>query len=146
MSREIHKKEAYLETRSVWERRQAFVDLKRKFPTLGGREEEDLLFDKERIPKKPKPVVEPAPYVLCLLDSRSHRLTSHSVPPVRLPKRPNDASASPAPVEPQMRPKDRFSNIQQNLEALLKKMKEQDHGWEDQVDVGPSFIHNIHSI
>ena len=60
MAREVHKKEAYLEARSVWERRQAFVDLKRKFPTLGGREEEDLLFDKERIPKKPKPVVEAA--------------------------------------------------------------------------------------
>ena len=55
MAREVHKKEAYIESRMVWEKRHAFVDLKRKYPMLGGREEEDLLFDKERIPKRPKP-------------------------------------------------------------------------------------------
>ena len=44
-------------------------------------------------------------------------------------------SASPAPVEPQIRPKDRHAAIQATMEAIIKRMKEADHGWDDQIDV-----------
>ena len=55
LSREGQKRESLVETKNVWEKRRDFVDLKRKFPALGGRDEEELLFDKERLPKKTKP-------------------------------------------------------------------------------------------
>ncbi|KAI6123163.1 hypothetical protein EDD16DRAFT_1567313 [Pisolithus croceorrhizus] len=42
----------------VWENRLEFADLKRKFPSLSTKEDEELLHDKERVVKKPK--VEPA--------------------------------------------------------------------------------------
>lgn len=55
LSRENQKREAAHEAQRVWEKRLDFVDLKRKFPALlGGKEDEELLFDKERI-KRPLP-------------------------------------------------------------------------------------------
>jgi len=38
----------------VWNQRTTFSDFKRKFPTLSTKEDEELLVDKERVPKKPK--------------------------------------------------------------------------------------------
>ena len=57
ISRETLKKEAAQLHQEVWNQRISFSDLKRKFPTLSTKEDEELLVDKERIPKKPK--VEP---------------------------------------------------------------------------------------
>jgi len=57
ISRETLKKEAAQLHQEVWNQRISFSDLKRKFPTLGTKEDEELLVDKERVPKKPK--VEP---------------------------------------------------------------------------------------
>jgi hypothetical protein len=37
----------------VWEKRVAVADMKRKFPTLGIKEDEELLHDKERVLKRP---------------------------------------------------------------------------------------------
>lgn len=34
-----------------------------------------------------------------------------------------------------MRPKDRHAAIQSAMETIMKRMKEADHGWDDQVDV-----------
>jgi len=51
------KKEAAQLHQEVWNQRIFFSDLKRKFPTLSTKEDEELLIDKERVPKKPK--VEP---------------------------------------------------------------------------------------
>lgn len=57
IARESLKKEAAQLQQEVWNQRIAFSDLKRKFPTLSTKEDEELLVDKERVPKKPK--VEP---------------------------------------------------------------------------------------
>ena len=61
--RESQKRENYADARSVWEKRMALVDLKRKFPSLGPREDEELLYDKERLLKRPRP--SDARYVFC---------------------------------------------------------------------------------
>ena len=49
--RENKKLEVNNEAQQVWDQRAAFVDLKRKFPMLGAREDEEFLVDR---PKKPK--------------------------------------------------------------------------------------------
>lgn len=49
--RETHKKECAHHAQQVWERRLGLVDLKRKYPSLGDRMDEELLVDKEK-PKK----------------------------------------------------------------------------------------------
>lgn len=64
LQREVMKKDAHLDAKAVWEKRISFLELKRKFPLMGGREDDEMLVDKERPPKRPKP--EPAPYVLFL--------------------------------------------------------------------------------
>lgn len=60
LQREQLKREASVQGQAVWERRLALVELKRKFPSLGTKEDEELFFDKERIAKKPK--IEPPRY------------------------------------------------------------------------------------
>jgi enhancer of polycomb-like protein len=52
LAREGLKQENARQAQNVWEKRLAVVDLKRKFPTLGDRADEELLIDKERPPKK----------------------------------------------------------------------------------------------
>ncbi|KAH8110509.1 enhancer of polycomb-like-domain-containing protein [Phellopilus nigrolimitatus] len=111
LGRERQKRENHNEAKGVWEKRMALVDLKRKFPVFGGRDEEDLLFDKERVPKKPKPSDQTSTTVLN-----------------------GDVSASPAPGEAQIRPKDRYNAIQVSMDHIMKRAKENDHGWDDQID------------
>lgn len=53
-ARETLKRDSMIHSASVWESRIALVDLKRKFPTLGAKEDEELFHDKERVPKKTK--------------------------------------------------------------------------------------------
>jgi enhancer of polycomb-like protein len=55
LSRENVKKEVVQQAQSVWEKRLAFADLKRKFPTLHDKLDEELLVDKERPVKKLDP-------------------------------------------------------------------------------------------
>ncbi|KAL5512537.1 hypothetical protein ACEPAG_3190 [Sanghuangporus baumii] len=113
LAREVHKKEAHLEAKEVWEKRLAFLELKRRHPALAGKDDEDVLVEKERPPKKPK---------------------TESAPTIRIRSRPVDPSASPAPPEPQIRPRDRHASIQSTMEIIVKRMKEADHGWDDQID------------
>ena len=96
----------------------ALVDLKRKFPIMVGRDEEELLFDRERVAKRPK-----------LSDPSASQM-------LKLKSRPSgDASASPVPAEPQIRPRERLGLIQNAIEEQLKHVKERDHHWDDQLDV-----------
>lgn len=53
--RENQKRELARHGQALWNMRAAFVDLKRKFPTLGTKDDDELLVDKERPPKRPKP-------------------------------------------------------------------------------------------
>ena len=54
LQRETIKREQATQSRSMWEKRFALVDLKRKFPTLGSKEDEELFQDRERVPKRIK--------------------------------------------------------------------------------------------
>ena len=53
-NREVLKREAGNETYAVWEKRLVLVNLKRQNPILAAKDDEDLLFDKERVVKKQK--------------------------------------------------------------------------------------------
>lgn len=52
--REKIKKNVFDQHQTVWEKRASLVDLKRKFPSLGTKEDDELLQDKERAPKRQK--------------------------------------------------------------------------------------------
>jgi hypothetical protein len=54
LNREPVKREAAHQAQNVWEKRLSLVELKRKFPSLGVKEDEELLHDKERVPKRPR--------------------------------------------------------------------------------------------
>jgi enhancer of polycomb-like protein len=52
--REAQKRDLMIHSASVWESRLTLIDLKRKFPSFGAKEDEELFYDKERVPKKIK--------------------------------------------------------------------------------------------
>jgi enhancer of polycomb-like protein len=55
LKREQLKREASQQAKAVWEKREDFASLKRKFPSLlNAKEDEELFYDKER-PKRVKP-------------------------------------------------------------------------------------------
>jgi hypothetical protein len=54
VEREKLKKESAKQSQNVWEKRLNVAELKRKFPSLGDKGDEELLQDKERAPKIPK--------------------------------------------------------------------------------------------
>ncbi|KAJ3473978.1 hypothetical protein NLI96_g12716 [Meripilus lineatus] len=112
LTREAYKKDVAVKGQDVWEKRFGLMDLKRKFPALGSKEDDELFYDKERVSKKPK-----------------------ADPATRIPLkfRPN-GEFSPLPQEPVMKPKDRQQMIQKQVEADLAQRKNQDHLWEDSID------------
>ena len=56
LKREELKREASQQAKAVWEKREDFANLKRKFPSLlNAKEDEELFYDKERVIKKAKP-------------------------------------------------------------------------------------------
>ncbi|KAG5635227.1 hypothetical protein H0H81_011992 [Sphagnurus paluster] len=106
LERETRKKEATQQSQQVWERRMGLVDLKRKYPGLGDRTDEELLVDKE----KPKKV--------------------ETARPAKIRAEPGQA----ARVEVALRPSERTNLINEAIEAALNRQKERDHQWEDQID------------
>ena len=54
VARENLKKDNVQQVVQVWEKRLEFAELKRKFPVLGNKEDEELLHEKERVVKKPR--------------------------------------------------------------------------------------------
>lgn len=91
----------------------AVVDMKRKFPTLGDKGDDDLLLEKERPAKKPE-------------TSSSSRITGLKI------RTPNDPNATPR-VEPVMRPQARAAMIQSKIDIELTRQR--DHHWEDGINV-----------
>lgn len=56
LKREQLKREASQQAKAVWEKREDFANLKRKFPSLlNAKEDEELFYDKERVVKKVRP-------------------------------------------------------------------------------------------
>jgi enhancer of polycomb-like protein len=54
INRETIKRDGAIQSQNIWEKRLSLVELKRKFPTLGAKEDEELLHDKERSVKRPR--------------------------------------------------------------------------------------------
>ena len=50
--RETMKKDLAQQSQVVWEKRVALADFKRKYPSLGDKNDEEFLIDKEKPPKK----------------------------------------------------------------------------------------------
>ncbi|KAF9005081.1 enhancer of polycomb-like-domain-containing protein [Cyathus striatus] len=109
LTRETLKKETVEHAQAVWEKRLALVDLKRRYPGLGDKADEELLVEKERIVKKQEPAA---------------RL------PLKI--RTQDANLPPLRQEAPMRPRERLAMIREEVEATLAKQK--DLAWEDQID------------
>ncbi|KAG2040570.1 enhancer of polycomb-like-domain-containing protein [Suillus americanus] len=116
LSRENLKRDYTQQTLQVWDKRFEFAELKRKFPSLGTKEDEELLLDKERVVKKPK--IEPS------------RITG-----LKIRTRESGDPGSPAvTAEASIRPKERLSLINAAMERDLASQKERDHGYEDVVE------------
>ncbi|EKM52072.1 uncharacterized protein PHACADRAFT_212666 [Phanerochaete carnosa HHB-10118-sp] len=116
IQREGFKREAATHGSGVWESRFMLVDLKRKFPALGAKEDEELFYDRERVPKKIKPEM-------------SGRL------PIKLRTTRDPAEyGSPTTQEPIMPPKERLALIRAQVEQELAKRKERDQSWDNVVD------------
>ncbi|PFH50331.1 hypothetical protein AMATHDRAFT_145389 [Amanita thiersii Skay4041] len=110
LTREGLKREVAQQSQGIWEKRAGVVDLKRKFPSLGDKNDEEFLIEKERPTKKPE---------ICRL-------------PLKL--RPLDSGLQAARAEIAIRPKDRAALIREQIESQLSRQKELDHHWEDHVD------------
>ncbi|PSR71467.1 hypothetical protein PHLCEN_2v12734 [Hermanssonia centrifuga] len=113
--REVSKRDLAVQTSSVWEKRFALVDLKRKFPSLGTKEDEELFQDRERVPKRIK-------------TEASGRL------PLKLRTRDPGEYGSPISAQPIMKPKERLTLIQNQVDQELASRKEKDHHWDDLLD------------
>ncbi|KAF9242838.1 enhancer of polycomb-like-domain-containing protein [Melanogaster broomeanus] len=117
LARENLKKDDAKQAVQVWEKRLEFVELKRKFPSLGTKEEDELLHDKERVVKKPRLEV-------------ISRITG-----LKLRARENGDPGSPsAQAEAAIRPRERLNLINAAIERDLAQRKERDHGYEDIVE------------
>ncbi|KAI0315040.1 enhancer of polycomb-like-domain-containing protein [Amylostereum chailletii] len=115
--REVVKREWAQSARAVWEMRDEFVTLKRKFPGLGAKEDEELLHDKERVPKRPK---------------GSDASTGHFG--IKLKPRDSEMASPIAKLGTVVKPEDRLATIISRVEQSLSSVRERDSCWDDLVD------------
>lgn len=111
LTRENRKRECAHQAQAVWEKRLAFVDLKRMFPAFVDKADDELLIDKEKPGKK--------------LDAS--RVTGLKIGV-------NDLGISLIRPEISIKPKERLFAISHQIETILARQKDIDHHWEDCVD------------
>ncbi|KAG8215759.1 enhancer of polycomb-like-domain-containing protein [Butyriboletus roseoflavus] len=117
LTRENLKKENAQQVVQVWEKRLEFAELKRKFPALGTKEDEELLHEKERVTKKPR------------VES-TNRITG-----LKIRTRESGDSGTPSlQTEAAIRPRERLTLINAAIERDLTRRKERDHGYEDIIE------------
>ncbi|KAH0835627.1 enhancer of polycomb-like-domain-containing protein [Lanmaoa asiatica] len=114
VTREILKKENGQQVVQVWEKRLEFAELKRKFPALGNKEDEELLHEKERVAKKPR------------VES-TNRITGLKI----RTRESGDPGTPSLQTEAAIRPRERLSLINAAIERDITRRKERDHGYED---------------
>ncbi|KIK61927.1 hypothetical protein GYMLUDRAFT_559643 [Collybiopsis luxurians FD-317 M1] len=112
LDREQLKRDSARQSQVVWDLRMKMVELKVKNSALGDKGDDELLVDKERPLKK----------------ADSSR--------VRLPSKQETPAQSSAPTHNIIRPKERHTVYQANIEKMLQLRKDQDQQWEDNVDSG----------
>ncbi|KAH7904491.1 hypothetical protein BJ138DRAFT_1237334 [Hygrophoropsis aurantiaca] len=117
LSRETTKQDSVQQTIQVCEKRLEFVDLKCKFPSLATKDDDELLYDKEKVVKKIK--VETAGRIGLKLRTGGS----------------GDPGSPAMPVEAAIRPRDRLAMISSAVERDLARKKERDHGYEDVTEV-----------
>lgn len=131
LSRENIKKDFAQQAQEVWEKRLGLVDLRRLHPAaFADKADEEILVDKERPVKKPEPATYVVPF---FYPTKVLKQTSSRIPGLRIPTQ--NSTVSTPRQENILRPKERISAIREQIEATLARQKEQDHHWEDQVDV-----------
>ncbi|KAI0280469.1 hypothetical protein BGY98DRAFT_1095464 [Russula aff. rugulosa BPL654] len=114
LKREQLKREASQQAKAVWEKREDFANLKRKFPSLlNAKEDEELFYDKERVVKKAKP-------------AEQMRIGG-----VKLKSRDNDLMSPISHHDTVVRPKERAAAILAQVDREMARIKERDHHWED---------------
>ncbi|KAF9264627.1 hypothetical protein L218DRAFT_234186 [Marasmius fiardii PR-910] len=109
LDREQLKRESARQAQHIWEERMQLVELRRRYPILADKMDEELLIDRERPSKKS--------------ESRG----------VKIPLK---TDVIPPQVPQVIRPRDRVAAIQTKVEGFLQKHKEVDQHWEDVVDSG----------
>ena len=140
LKREQLKREASQQAKAVWEKREDFANLKRKFPSLlNAKEDEELFYDKERVKKvKPEQV-----YVWqCFLRVRELKPGFCSrIGGVKLKTRDNNGDLmSPVSHEAIVRPKERAAAILAQVDREMARIRERDHHWEDGMEVSCFLI------
>ncbi|KAL1679627.1 enhancer of polycomb-like-domain-containing protein [Schizophyllum commune] len=115
LHREQAKRDQAMAAQRLFANRVQFIDYKRRFPTLGDKEDEvNYLVDKERVVRKP---VDP---------NRSSAAKSRT---------PADQPATVTkPVDACIKPRDRFDSIMASVERELARQKDRDKHWHDDVD------------
>ncbi|KNZ80488.1 Enhancer of polycomb-like protein 1 [Termitomyces sp. J132] len=108
LQREELKRDSAMHCQQVWRKRIFLADFKRKFPSWGDKEDENLLIDKD----KPKGV-------------------ESTRPPKIKPDVVMGAPTRPEPIT--MRPAERIALINNAVEKILKRQKEEGRQWEDEV-------------
>lgn len=137
LARESLKRENAQQTMQIWEKRHEFAELKRKFPSLGTKEEDELLHDKERVVKKTK--LEPVKYVGSTFPRTEDLMIRSRITGLKFRSRDSGDILSPVlSTEATLRPRERLSLINAAIERDLARRKERDHGYEDVVEV--SFL------
>ncbi|KAF5321443.1 hypothetical protein D9619_000083 [Psilocybe cf. subviscida] len=110
---ETMRREAAKQAQGVWEKQMAMVDLKRKYPSLGDKLDEELLIDKER-PSKRQEIAR--------------------VPGLKL--RASESVAPPSRQEIGMKRKERARKYKDAVDQVLGRIKEANNHWEDLLDNG----------
>jgi enhancer of polycomb-like protein len=138
LKREQLKREASQQAKAVWEKREDFANLKRKFPSLlNAKEDEELFYDKERVVKKVRPTEQVYAHYcslrICELKDRPCR----RIGGVKLKQRDNNGDLM-SPVSHHdaiVRPRERAAAILAQVDREMARIKERDHHWEDGMEV-----------
>ena len=134
LTRENRKRECAHQAQAVWEKRLAFVDLKRMFPAFVDKADDELLIDKEKPGKKLD-----ASYVKH--DNQYLRLILSFISRVNgLKIGVNDLGIPLIRPEISIKPKERLSAISHQIETTLDRQTDIDHHWEDCVDVSKLIV------
>jgi enhancer of polycomb-like protein len=132
--REQLKREVAQQGQDVWEKRGDYAFLKRKFPSLlNPKEDDELLFDKERV-KKPRPAEQGYAYSLVRVCTNSYICSRL---PLKIRSRDNNGElVSPTPHhDAVVRPKERNAAIVAQIDREIARIKDRDHHWEDGAEV-----------
>jgi enhancer of polycomb-like protein len=147
LKREQLKREASQQAKAVWEKREDFANLKRKFPSLlNAKEDEELFYDKERVVKKAKPAEQMYAHYCSLRMCELNDGPCRRIGGVKLKSRDNDLM-SPISHDTVVRPKERAAAILAQVDREMARIKERDHHWEDGMEVSclPSAIPWLYS-